>query len=554
MGPVSGGRMKPLWTRRRFLQGFGVGIAAAGLLAACGRLGGSRREIPGRICGADAARAHRLRAGGFPAPSRVEQASCVIVGGGIAGLSAAWRLRKAGFEDFVLLELDEASGGNSRGGENAISAYPWGAHYVPLANPESESVLRLFQELGVVSGFDAAGRPRYHELYLCAEPEERLFLQGAWQSGIVPREGLSFEERDEMARFHEKMAAFGVAKGGDGRWAFAIPVDLSSRDRKFLALDRQSMAQWLEGEGLRSRPLRWYVDYCCRDDFGTPADQVSAWAGIHYFAGRRGQAANAEPNTVLTWPEGNGWLARRLREACGDRLRCDAVVYKVAAEGSGRRVEYWDARGDETRALRADQVIYAAPRFTAAYTVEEYQRSRPEALAAFHYAPWLVANLSLPRPPRGKGAPLAWDNVLYESPGLGYVVATHQGLKSVPGPTVLTYYRPLDHEAPVAARRAALGRSYAEWREMILEDLGRAHPELREEAEHLDVWLWGHGMIRPEPGFLWGPARAAAGRGLPGLHFAHSDMSGMSLFEEAHERGIAAADAVLKSLGKKVPA
>ncbi|MCC6273444.1 MAG: FAD-dependent oxidoreductase [Deltaproteobacteria bacterium] len=542
--------MKALWTRRRFLQGFGGGVAAAGLLAACGRLRGSRREIPGRICGADATRAHRLRAGQFPAPSRVERASCVIVGGGIAGLSAAWWLRKAGFEDFVLLELEEASGGNSRSGANAISAYPWGAHYVPLANPESESVLSLFREWDVVTGFDAAGRPRYNELYLCAEPEERLFIQGAWQAGLSPREGLSLAEREEMARFHEKMNAFGAAKGKDGRWAFAIPADLSSRAPELLALDRRSMAQWLEAEGLRSKPLRWYVDYCCRDDFGTPLDQVSAWAGIHYFAGRRGSAANAEPNTVLTWPEGNGWLAARFRERLGERLRCDALVFRVAPDGEGRRVEYWDAKRGESLALVANQVIYAAPRFTAPFVLEEFRRARPDYLGDFHYAPWLVANLSLPRPPQGRGAPLAWDNVLYGSPGLGYVVATHQQLKSVPGPTVLTYYRPLDQEAPSHARISALGRGYPEWRRMILEDLAQAHPDLEANLERLDVWLWGHGMIRPEPGFLWGPARAVALQSVPGLHFAHSDMSGMSLFEEAFERGLAAADGVLREMGR----
>ena len=34
--------------------------------------------------------------------------------------------------------------------------------------------------------------------------------------------------------------------------------------------------------------LRWYLDYCCRDDYGAGMAQVSAWAGIHYFASRHG--------------------------------------------------------------------------------------------------------------------------------------------------------------------------------------------------------------------------------------------------------------------------
>ena len=33
------------------------------------------------------------------------------------------------------------------------------------------------------------------------------------------------------------------------------------------ALDRQSFADWLRGEGIDSRPLLWYMDYACRDDY-----------------------------------------------------------------------------------------------------------------------------------------------------------------------------------------------------------------------------------------------------------------------------------------------
>ena len=68
----------------------------------------------------------------FLRPSRIEKVSVVIVGGGIAGLSAAWRLHKRGFHDFVLLEMNDQAGGNSRWGENEITAYPWAAHYVPV--------------------------------------------------------------------------------------------------------------------------------------------------------------------------------------------------------------------------------------------------------------------------------------------------------------------------------------------------------------------------------------------------------------------------------------
>jgi len=61
-------------------------------------------------------------------------------------LSAAWRLQKRGFLDFVLLEMEQQPGGNSRWGENEISAYPWAAHYVPVPDKKAALVRELFEE------------------------------------------------------------------------------------------------------------------------------------------------------------------------------------------------------------------------------------------------------------------------------------------------------------------------------------------------------------------------------------------------------------------------
>ena len=75
----------------------------------------------------------------FSPPRRTEKSPVVIVGGGIAGLSAAWRLWKRGFRDFVLLEMNPQAGGNARWGENQVSPYPWAAHYVPVPGPKNPS-------------------------------------------------------------------------------------------------------------------------------------------------------------------------------------------------------------------------------------------------------------------------------------------------------------------------------------------------------------------------------------------------------------------------------
>ncbi len=53
-------------------------------------------------------------------------------------------------------------------------------------------------------------------------------------------------------------------------------------------------------------------------------------------------------------------------------------------------------------------------------------------------------------------------------------------------------------------------------------------------------------MIRPEKGFVWSEARRRAAEPLGRVHFAHTDLSGMALVEEATWHGARAAEAVLR--------
>ena len=152
----------------------------------------------------------------------------------------------------------------------------------------------------------------------------------------------------------------------------------------------------------------------------------------------------------------------------------------------------------------------------------------------FDYAPWLVANLTLSEAPRTRaGAPLSWDNVIHDSPGLGYVVATHQHLRAWRGPTVLTYYRALDEVSPQQGREALRDAAREVWAEQILADLERPHPDIRQLTTRLDVFRNGHAMARPVPGLISGAARRRFAVDGTNLRFAHADVSGFSLFEEA---------------------
>ena len=534
-------------SRRAFLP-----LAAATLGVACATpfLGKQRkRQIPGAILGANSSLGHALRDGRLPAPSQVVDCGIVIVGGGISGLAAARQLKRLGITDFVLLELESCPGGNALSGRNAVSAYPWGAHYVPIAGSDAPEVTKLFEELGIIIGRDAAGLPIYQEEYLCSDPMERLYRHGRWQEGFVPLIGVSPRDRAQMEAFFQAMRGFQNRRGRDGRRAFTIPLDGSSRDEEFLRLDRMTMLEFLQQQGWWDcEPLRWYVDYCCRDDYGAGLDKVSAWAGIHYFASRDGRAANAAEYAVVTWPEGNGWLVEQLRKGLDENCRTSCAVFNVVPDREQALVDYFDtARGQSTR-LRARGVVWAAPHFVARRAIPALSLEPAERGPV--YSPWMVANITLDALPAGQGMDLAWDNVMYDSSSLGYVVATHQSLQPVVRQTVLTYYQPLDHAEPAQARQEALKLTHPEWCERILADLSRAHPDLSDHIQHLDIWVWGHAMVRPVREYIWGSLRSEMGQPLPNLVFAHTDLSGISIFEEAYIRGTRAANSLLEIMSR----
>jgi glycine/D-amino acid oxidase-like deaminating enzyme len=467
------------------------------------------RPITGIFVNDDFARGHQLRdRARFAAPTKQQKIPIVIVGGGIAGLCAAWRLQKRGVHDFVVLEMEARAGGNSRSGQNEITAFPWGAHYVPVPSRKNPLVREIFEDFGLVK--DGV----WEERNLCFSPQERLFIHGHWQEEVEP----AFD-REQFQRFGERMREFRASN------EFTIPI-ADTPHLKTGHLDSLNMVQWMAREKFTSPYLNWYVNYACRDDYGALARDTSAWAGIHYFCAR-----DPEEKGPLTWPEGNGWLVKQLLNRIP--VRTGAMVHRITQDGKRWRVASHDIE------YLADAVIFAAPTFLAPYVIDP-----APAITHREYSPWLTANLTIERPPHEDDSELAWDNVIYDSPALGYVVANHQSLATRQDRSVWTYYWSLAQGMPADNRKLLLEKDWTYWKDAILDDLAKAHPDIRNCVSRIDIMRFGHAMARPVPGFL-AHRPAAAGS----LFFANSDQSGYSVFEEAHYQGIRAADAGRKHLG-----
>ncbi len=509
-------------------------------------------HIKGSLKGPNAKAGHILRdKTPIPIPSSTRSVKTLIIGSGISGLSAARWLKQNGHTDFELLELEDHIGGNSSFGQNAVSSYPLGAHYITLANNHDSELISFLEEINVIRHHEE-GLPFYNEFALCFDPEERLLINGQWQQGLIPEFGVPEADRKQIKNFFQLIEELKTAKGKDGKFAFDIPLARSSADEQFRKLDKISFKDYLSQTGFNSTYLLWYLEYSCKDDYGQKLNAVSAWAGLHYFAARKGKAANAESNAVLTWPEGNGWLMKQLAASVKEHVKSSVMAYSVTNTQEGKlAVNTFDLKTQKSFTILAAKVIFASPQYVNNRIIKGFNRPAIDQ-ADFNYAPWMVANITIKALPNTKGTGLCWDNVAYNTPSVGYVNASQQNLTSAEDKKVITLYLPLcDHE-PRVARLAAYARTYDQWLDIVIPELEHMHPNITESIEHIDVWIWGHGMISPAPGFVWGESRKNALKSIDNkLFFAHTDLSGVSIFEEAFHQGIRAAKEVLASYGEK---
>ena len=553
--------------RRTFLTA-AASAAAASALAACA---GEASPLAGGFAGIDMARGHalrkRLKSGNLPPPAVQRRTRVLVAGGGIAGLAAARALRQAGVHDFAVLELEDAAGGNSRAGSVLGRACPHGAHYLPVPTDNAPEVQDLLEELGLRQR--VAGRWRYDEFALCHSPQERLFWQGEWHYGLLPVDGVAPRTLAQYRLFAERIRTLSRAT------AFAMPIFANFGANQAvapmaLALDAMSFDAWLAGSGLDDPHLRWYLNYCCRDDYGAGSAVVSAWAGIHYFASRHGFSAPGEADVhderdgVLTWPEGNGFLARKLAEplVSVNQLYTGHSVLRITEERHGVQVDALDHASGQVVRWHAGQCVVALPVYLAARVVQNPPDFLRAAAAQLTTAPWVVTNIAIDTPLTDHaGAAPAWDNVVYAEAtpgGLGYVDAGHQRLDpraAVNAPTVLTYYQALG-DVP-DARAQLQQRPWQHWAEGAVAGLSVPHPDLRARVERVGVTRYGHAMAIPRPGGLkilsqigtqgnldkrWQLSNGERQRPLPTpatarISFAHADWSGYSVFEEAFTRG-----------------
>jgi predicted NAD/FAD-dependent oxidoreductase len=509
--------------------------------------------LEGGWIGARLDRGHRLRndpaLAGAGFKGRAERrVHALVVGAGVAGLSAARALRLKGIEDVHVLDVEDTAGGNARSHQLGEMSCPLGAHYLPVpdtARPMSAPLAQLLvflEEVGLAR--HELGRWRFEERHLCHAPQERLFIHGAWQEGLLPATEPGSVADQAYQRISEQIESWrktqDFALSGLGlRWT-----------PELAALDAISLGEWLRRQGLAGdESLSGYLDYCCRDDYGAGIDEVSAWAGVSYFASRhgfrppfQGQDGSVEHEGVFTWPEGNAWLTRRLAEPLSHsaerRFHSGQVALAVQELRQGVAVAVWNTHSHQVETWWTRSLVLAVPLKVAARLWPQGPAALMREAGRVRQAPWLVANLQLSAPLLQRaGAAAAWDNVAWapaDRAFLGYVDAGHQRLDPRPVASVLTAYFALGE----SERAALAGADWQPWARRVLAAMTPLHPDLPDKLLRIDLMRYGHAMRIPVPG----TRNASDLQGLQGLlpgpiQLAHADLAGFSIFEAAFEAG-----------------
>ncbi len=444
-----------------------------------------------------------------------ERREVVVIGGGIAGLAAAWSLRH---RDVLLLEAGDRLGGRLRSEPRGAYWLNLGAHLLP--GPAS-LVGRMAAECGLESV------PVWGGMMGLAVGDTRL--TGGRVETYPLRLPLRARERVAFARAGLRVQ---LAVAAYARAARPRPGETAADTRARVLAHRgdESFAAFL---GPLPPPVREIFACAARRATAEP-DELSAGCGLGLFAlvwhGRGSLIARSLVG-------GTGRLPEALGARLGDRARTGCRVR--ALEPDGAEVVVRHARGS----VRARQVVVAAQAPHAAGLVAPVSRPAADALARMTYG----AFLSVAVQTRETG-PMPWDGTYaMATPGRAFDMFTNQAhalraRAGAPGPRRPGGSLLLFAGGPKAA---ALARESDERIvDRFLRDLRGLFPQARDVVADAVVHRWELGNVFAHPGRHRLQAALEGPLGPHGnVHLAGDFVAELGNMEAAARTGLLAAEA-----------
>jgi oxygen-dependent protoporphyrinogen oxidase len=423
----------------------------------------------------------------------------VVVGGGIAGLSAAWRLRH---RDVLLLEAGDRLGGRMRSDPRGDYWLNYGAHLFPAPDTlvgrmtqecglETVPVTGSMMGLAVGSKLINSGRVETYPLRLPISVGDRIAFIRA---GLKVRSGV---------------ARYGRAAD---RYAF-------EDDRTF-------------SEFLGPLPPKVQEIFDCAAHRATAEpSELSAGCGIALFALVWGGKRSLIARNLIG---GSGGLPVALGRELGERARTGCAVRAIRAEGADLVVDH---DGGE---VRARHVIVAAQAPHAAPLVAPVAQRTAEALSQLTYGAFLTVAVET-----SETTAMPYDNVYaMATPGRVFDMFTNQanalrgeGTRR-PGGTLMLF-------AGAHGAAALMRESDDVIVERFLSDLHDLYPQTRGSIAGATVQRWELGNVYAQPGrSRLQPLLEGALGEHHNLHLAGDYFAELGNIEAAAQTGYAAAERV----------
>ncbi len=407
---------------------------------------------------------------GLPEPS--EHVKVAVVGGGMSGLMSAYLLRD---HNPVVFEVAPRFGGNSRGESwNGID-YSIGAAYFMEQTPGTP-INDLFKEVGV---FEDA-RPK-------KDSDPVAF------GGKLYTDFWSGQTDPAAAQQFKKIAAYFEA-AYQGKIPCPDVPALTEESREILNdLDKESFGAHLRRLFGELHPqIAMLLEYYNWSTLGASLNEVSAGVGLSTYASEFGGA--------YVMPGGNAAIAekflRKLVDAGSERnLRANSLVVDVRVEAGGTRVTWVDGSGN-LKALWADVVVMACPKFVVKHVLHEIEPERKEAIERIQYRSYLVGNVLL----EGEVPENLYDIFLLDKklPDKVGFKATDAVIGTYARPrkdrTVLTLYRSLPFPASRARMLASGDYSdfHREFEAQIKNEILPLFHKTEADIRGFRVNRWGH--------------------------------------------------------------
>jgi hypothetical protein len=435
----------------------------------------------------------------------------LVIGGGVAGLTAAAHLQLEG-QHVTLIESESRVGGTAASAELAGGMVPLGSVYFVDRTDDLDVLLTLGGVEPVIcpdDGYDLGGP---------------TVVRDIWQDEVLDSVVRAGDERDGMKRFRDHVLSL-----GDDLPRYPLPEVLPPH---LAALDVAS-EDWVRT--FKSQLLHTILDSYARSSMGGLLSRTNLYCLLNFYSGEFGPSFDLPRYTI---PGGTGFIASSVMPRLND-VRRDMVAVRVAHTAAGVETDCVNEEGEVIRFV-SHHVIMAGGKFQVPHMIEGLPMPQVEACRQIAFAPYITIHVISDLPLVQRDIYDTWNlNSEFETDVVNPVSVPNTTFKQ----QVASLYIPMDQFARGQIQDQELfARRVADISDRFLSTRTN---EQQASVREIYAWGWGHGMVIPTPGSHTGQAQAASKR-FGNILFANTDCDAAPAIENAAYHGGRAASEVLR--------